>query len=398
MSRILFVDDDQNVLDGLRDSLRSQRRRWEMVFALGGHVALEHIEKTGPFDVVISDMRMPDMDGAEFLRRVKKVTPGSTRIVLSGQAEEELLLRALPVAHQYLSKPLHADVLRRVLEGACQLRAALPVPRLHALACSVDSLPSVPSTYAALLSAASEPSVQLRQLSRIIQTDVALQSKVLQFANSEIFGRSQHVTSAEVAVTNLGLKLVTSMVHVEEIFASGAQLSPLPGFSLEKLQAKAVLGAALAGQLVGDPQHAKDAETGALLRNVGQLVFAWSAREEFAQALQLAASSGRPLHATEREVFGASHDDLGSFLLGTWGLPAAIVRAVQGHHLEGDDPADTGGVQRAIQIADALVEERTGTALRRAAAGENLTRLGSPEQVERWRLLAEQLSSRPPAQ
>src|SRR5580765_2202084 len=92
---VLFVDDEQAILDGLRNSLRKERKRWDMTFALGGQQALEEMKKT-PADVVITDMRMPGMDGAELLRHIQRDFPAAARIVLSGQAERESIMRALP--------------------------------------------------------------------------------------------------------------------------------------------------------------------------------------------------------------------------------------------------------------------------------------------------------------
>lgn len=349
MRRILFVDDDQNVLDGFRDSLRGQRRQWQMVFALGGAVALDQIAEGGPFDVVISDMRMPDMDGAELLRRVKTINPSAARIVLSGQAEEELLLRALPVAHQYLSKPLRVDALRAVIERACLLREQLPLTALQELAGSIDCLPSLERHHEALLGVLAEPGAGLPEVAAIAKIDTALEAKLLQFANSEIFGRSQRVSSASSAVSCLGIKLLRSMALVEGIFRAPRPELELPGFSLEDAQREALRGAALARQLVDDPKDQEDAYSAGLLCNVGQLVFAVGARERYAHALCLSAESGRPLHLVEREVLGASHAEVGAFLLGTWGLPDVIVQAVAHHH---EPPISEGtAVLRAVKLA-----------------------------------------------
>jgi YesN/AraC family two-component response regulator len=86
MKRILFVDDESRVLDGLRRMLYAQRQRWEMEFALGGEAALEACEK-GAFDVVVSDMRMPGMDGATLLGHIRDRYPSSARVILSGFSE-----------------------------------------------------------------------------------------------------------------------------------------------------------------------------------------------------------------------------------------------------------------------------------------------------------------------
>lgn len=120
MRRILFVDDEPAVLEGLRNLFRKQRRHWEMVFAPGGMEALGELERTR-FDVVVSDMRMPGIDGAELLRRVKDGYPSIARIVLSGHAEPEAVARVLPVADTYVSKPCDAEALRVAIEQGCAL-------------------------------------------------------------------------------------------------------------------------------------------------------------------------------------------------------------------------------------------------------------------------------------
>jgi len=98
MRRVLFVDDEPRILEGLRRMLRSQRNEWEMAFAPGGGAALAIME-AAPFDVVVSDMRMPEMDGATLLTQVRNLYPQVVRIVLSGHAELSAALRVVPVAH-----------------------------------------------------------------------------------------------------------------------------------------------------------------------------------------------------------------------------------------------------------------------------------------------------------
>ena len=102
--------------------LRPQRHEWEMAFAPGGEAALALMEAS-PFDVIVSDMRMPGMDGATLLCRVREHYPQMVRIVLSGHTELSTALRVVPVAHQFLAKPCDAEMLRVAVERACHLKA-----------------------------------------------------------------------------------------------------------------------------------------------------------------------------------------------------------------------------------------------------------------------------------
>lgn len=108
--RVLFVDDEPNVLEGIR---RGLGRKLEMETAPGGSEALELLDSGQEFAVVVSDMRMPGMDGATFLKHVRERQPDSVRMILSGQAELESTIAAVNEGHifRFLMKPCPADKL-----------------------------------------------------------------------------------------------------------------------------------------------------------------------------------------------------------------------------------------------------------------------------------------------
>jgi DNA-binding NarL/FixJ family response regulator len=189
-ARILFVDDEQSVLEGLRDLLRKERRRWDMVFVTGGEQALEELRRA-PFDVVVSDMRMPEMDGAELLTRVREDYPRAARLVLSGQADRESVLRAMPVTQQFLAKPCDQAVLRATLARTCDLQSVLASDAIRAVVGSLERLPSVPRTYFELTEVAARSDTDAADIAAVVQRDTAMTAKVLQLANSAYFGNPQ---------------------------------------------------------------------------------------------------------------------------------------------------------------------------------------------------------------
>ena len=109
-ARVLFVDDEPNVLDGIRRQLRN---RLKVETANGAAAGLAMIESNGPFAVVVSDMRMPDMNGARFLARVNEIAPDTVRMVLSGQADIDSTVAAVNEGHifRFLLKPCDTDKL-----------------------------------------------------------------------------------------------------------------------------------------------------------------------------------------------------------------------------------------------------------------------------------------------
>ena len=121
-ARVLFVDDEPNVLDGAR---RQFRKDYAVHTATGGPEGLAVLATHGPFAVVVSDMRMPGMNGAEFLAEVRAVAPDSVRMILSGQADLDSAIAAVNDGHifRFLTKPCTAAALKSAVDaGIAQYR------------------------------------------------------------------------------------------------------------------------------------------------------------------------------------------------------------------------------------------------------------------------------------
>ncbi len=121
MITILFVDDEPNVLNGLQRMLRPMRREWELCFAHSGAEALAILAEK-KVDVIVSDMKMPGLDGAQLLEEVSAKYPQIGRIILSGYSEKELAVRSSDIAHEYLTKPCDTEVLKSAVSTANTLR------------------------------------------------------------------------------------------------------------------------------------------------------------------------------------------------------------------------------------------------------------------------------------
>ncbi len=117
--RILCVDDEPNLLQGLE---RQFYKQFEIQTALGPHAGLELLRGQGPFAVVVSDFRMPGMDGIEFLSRVRELSPDSVRLMLTGQADMATTIAAVNRGHvfQFLTKPCSSDMLARAFTVALE--------------------------------------------------------------------------------------------------------------------------------------------------------------------------------------------------------------------------------------------------------------------------------------
>src|SRR5689334_13318739 len=246
--RILFVDDEASILDGLQNLLHKQRHLWHMVFSQSGEAALAELQKA-PFDVIVSDMRMPGMDGATLLAAVKDSYPNVARIVLSGQAERDALIKALPIAHQFLSKPCDGEMLRVVIERACRLQRLLTDETIRTAIGKLDALPSAATTYSDLTQALASPDVGLTTVAAVVERDPAMAAKVLQLVNSAYFGLSQRITSVAQAMVYLGADTMKGLVLTSQVFALAEQ-KQVQGLSVDALQEHSLMTARLAKRLV----------------------------------------------------------------------------------------------------------------------------------------------------
>ena len=219
MKRVIFVDDEQNILNGLKRMLRPMRHEWEMHFANSALEALEQMSQND-FDVVVSDMRMPRHDGAYLLSEVREHYPAVARIILSGHAEQEMAIRSVAATHQFLAKPCDAETLRATVERTCRLRGMMQSDRMARLTAQIGQLPSVPAIYQEMNveMGKEEPSMQL--IATIVSKDLAMTAKILQLVNSAFFGLRRHVSSIEQAVAYLGMELIRSLVTSQSAFRS----------------------------------------------------------------------------------------------------------------------------------------------------------------------------------
>lgn len=386
--KILFVDDELNVLDGLRRMLRSMRDEWVMGFAASGPEALEILERA-PFDVVVSDMRMPGMDGAKLLSEVMRRYPEIIRIVLSGHSDEETILRSVGPAHQYLSKPCDAEVLKTTVGRACALRDLLNDDTLKRLVSRLDSLPSLPSLYVELMEELRSGKASMARIGEIISKDIGMTAKVLQLVNSAFFGLPRHVSSPTEAVVLLGIDTVKALVLSVHVF-SQFEPAQLHTFSISELQRHSLATAARARSLTEvenlEPMLRDHAFMAGLLHDAGKLILAANLPDPYSEVIQRASAEKLPLHEAEHRVLGVSHAEVGASLLGIWGIPDPIVEAVAFHHQPVACPHRSFSPLTAVHVANAL-EHRDSD---RHEAGSELdldylNNLGLSERLDSWR-------------
>jgi HD-like signal output (HDOD) protein/CheY-like chemotaxis protein len=394
--RVLFVDDEPNVLSGLRRVLYGMRAEWDMTFVGSGAEALEVLERE-PHQVVVSDMRMPGMDGAQLLNEVLRRHPQIVRIVLSGYSDKELVMRAVGATHQYLSKPCEPETLKQAVTSALSLHELLhDEPSLMPLIARVEKLPSLPSLYTEVVAELQAPEPSIGKIAQIITQDPAIAAKVMQLVNSALFGFSKRISDLDRAVSLMGLDAIKSLVLSAKVFDE-FNAKTMGNLSMEQLWSHSTAVGGLAKRICVEEKTEKEvagnAMTAGLLHDVGKLILAANLPEEYRRVRELAEREGYALSRVEELEFGATHAGLGAYLLGIWGLPDCIVQAVAFHH----EPANsvvTGSFNAiaAVHVANILVHEESGSGeISDEIDLEYLATLGVTARIGRWRELCAEL-------
>jgi len=355
--RLLFVDDEQMILDGLRRALWSMRSDWDMQFVSSGKDALEALDRES-FDAIISDMRMPQMDGVQLLDTVKEKHGQMVRIILSGQASKEAVLRSVLPAHQLLSKPCDLQQLKGRLSQAFASRDLLRNQPLASIVSRMRSLPSLPALYLELTEALQSENTSLRQIEEIIEKDVGMAAKILQLANSAFIAAHGRVSSLHEALSLIGAETVRSLTLSIHVFSQSSR-EPSTAAHFSALWVHSVAVAALAQRIAMQETRKKavadEAFTTGLIHDVGKIVLLSEMANEYTRVIQEADGNPPSFHEMEMQQLGCTHGQVGAYLMSVWGLPSTIVQAVEYHdrpsELEGRDFAPL----TAVHCADVIV-------------------------------------------
>jgi HD-like signal output (HDOD) protein/ActR/RegA family two-component response regulator len=387
--RILFVDDEPMVLTGLKRSLRPMRSEWEMVFAGGGDEALTAMEQQS-FDVIVTDMRMPGMDGAQLLHEVQRRSPQTLRMVLSGQSDRETILRSVNPAHQFVSKPCESEELKARLARIFALGDLLQNPDLRELVTKLDSLPSLPGIYRQLNQELSRSDPSLQRIDELIAADMAMTAKILKLVNSAFFCLPCEISSASHAVKLLGLETLRTLVLTAHIFDQFQ--SPLLSAEDVRQISDHSLAVSKSARTIALLEHADQATrdgafTAGLLHDAGKLILASTLCERYGEVLDYSERANVGLYAAERELLGCSHARVAAYLLGLWGLPSTIVEAVAWHHQPGGSLSEKFSPLAAVHMASAYHDEMSSSRLRDRTPVDKgfLAGIGCAEREAVWR-------------
>lgn len=328
---ILFVDDEKLILNGLKRPLHSMRRSWDMTFVESGREGLKILEKK-EIDLIISDMCMPEMDGATFLRAVRKTYPQTIRTILSGHSGEALTLETLKPAHKFLHKPCPSEKIIDWVNKILFFRQILPNMELRSFLNGIGVLPSQPLFFPLILEAIAQDKPQ--KVGATIAFDVNMAANIMKATLNAFFVQPVSLPTLEEAAKALSLDLLFELVSSKNIFASyndSFSLDfPVDAFWRHCLRT-AEYAKAIASLESSDPLFINQCYLGGLFHDLGKFLLHSHYGQEYIELLKETTDQNKDVFQMELANLNCCHGMAGAYLLGIWGLPLEIVEAVAFH-------------------------------------------------------------------
>ena len=350
MRRILIVDHDVKILNAMTEVFRNAD--YEVLTADSGLSALEILE-IADVDLVITDLRLPLMDGYELLSKIKELHSGVIRIIMSSYIEESHVFKAIVqnLAKFYILKPWNSDKLLEYIEQIFETEEILRSNDLLLLINSIEKLPTIEKSYQKIL-AMIERDVNTGQIAAEVEKDFAISSRLLQIANSAYYGL--RTGSIKHATIYLGLQNLKSLIYSTSILNSYRSGSEEDQQRVHNLWTHALLTSKLLHYIYDVFLNKKLPETAysaGLLHNVGTLILIQSRFEDYAKTVEKIRPKACNMLELEQETFHVTHQEAGGYLVTWWNLPFPIVEAALYHHKPFDPAVMNKEIVAAVHLA-----------------------------------------------
>ena len=357
---ILFVDDDKIMLDSLKRMLYSMREEWIILYASSAAAALDILDKYS-FDVIVSDMHMPDMDGAELLRLVKEKYPQTIRFILSGYNDRKTIIKTIESADQFISRPCTKNDLVDAINKACEVKKLVSEPQnnnkptdFKNIVREMTTLPTLPTLYIKLKELLESPTSSFKDIAEIISQDITVSAKVLQLVNSAFFGLKKRIENIQHAVIYLGTETLRAIILTTNVF-SQFNSKEIETFGIKQMYLHSIIVSALSRQIaqtiVDDQKFIDEAVVAGMLHDIGKIIFIKNTPSDYEKILTIQQSEKERSYVIEKKQLSVTHAEAGAYLMGIWGLSDVIVNGILYHH----SPQGFADVSTVVNIANSIV-------------------------------------------
>ncbi|MEM9444239.1 MAG: response regulator [Verrucomicrobiota bacterium] len=385
---ILFVDDDKDSLYALQRELRPLEDKWEILYISRPSEAISTLESR-KIDIIISDMRMPFMNGSELLNYVMFRFPETIRFILSSFADQDLVIKCIGSTHQYLAKPCKLEVIENTITQAIKTRQSMKREALSRFVAKIGHFPRIPPMYVKMIEKVQDPNVKTVDFIKIIELDPIVSAKIICTANSSYFKLPDNIATLEAAIQHLGIDMIKHLVLALKAF-DALKVPDFYSFKDDKLWNHSLEVANISQklfQLEGfSAVEQQTAFISGLLHDIGKQVLASNFPDEYGEAVELSLDTELDSLIAEQGCFEVNHADVGGYLLALWGLPDPIVEAIFLHHSPRSSSNQNFSPLYAVHVANYLAHRRN-----RSAHIENfildvdlLNNIGVGNRIEKW--------------
>lgn len=344
---ILFVDDEINILKSLKRAFLDED--YNLFFAQSANEALAIMEKDY-IDLIISDMRMPNISGFELLKTVKERFPTTIRVILSGYADENLVFKAIQanIAKLYILKPWDNENLKQIIKTIFDLEDMIKDKKCLEIINNIDYIPTLKNLYYKITRAI-EQELSIDEIVKCIEEDPAISSKLLQIANSAFYNLK--TASIKQAMIYLGLVNVKNIVlntTVFECLQDGSNKSLLWQHANIANSVFYYLFETIMKRKVND-----SFASAGLLHGIGQLILLRTYPKRYMEYITCLKNTKEMVdyEKIELELFGITHPELGAVLLNWWDIPLPVVEVALFHHRPYDERIINKELVCAVNIA-----------------------------------------------
>lgn len=354
--RILFVNESAKAQD-LQRLLENMKQEWEMRFVEAEADVWDCLANDA-YHVIVLDLSTPKINGVELLQEVSARYPQMVRVIIVGPSDQELVLRMIRSDHQIITQPFNSVSLKGLIDRSCKLREILQNEDLKRFVAGVSHLPSLPSLYQQIVDEMQSPKVSLKRVADLIAQDITMTAKILQLVNSAFFSLPQKIVNPHQAAILLGIDILKGLVLHVHIFSSFQSDPRIKEFSIQGLANHSLLVGKLAREIVVTETNIREMEENALiaglLHDIGKLILLRDP-ERYNQVLAHSRARSCNNYQAEYEILGASHAEIGAYLLDLWGIPEPVVRAIAFHHNPIKAMESNFSILTAVHVANAII-------------------------------------------
>ncbi len=327
---ILIVDAEEQILKALKRVFL--QTDYNVYQAASGTIALDILDKER-IDLIITDIRMPELDGYQLLTKVKAMYPEVIRLVLSGYADEKAIFKLLNanLAKMCIYKPWDNQEMLNIIKHVFELNRILSENSILQIINKIDNLPFVSFIYNDLC-VLIENDASIVEIEKLLMKDQALSAAILRIVNSAFY--NVKTGSLKKAITYIGL------THIKSIaFTAGISYNKALDINLAKsyqlFSKHSLLTNKICNQVypkLFSKEMPSDSTCVGLLLEIGRVVLMSNFPKQYKKIISLEGIDKRPLYQLEKEILGIAYHEMSSYLLNWWGLPYCLIEATLYHH------------------------------------------------------------------